>query len=166
MPCVAAAAFLLVAVPNGIAFGVVLLFDVEARTFTFGAELSGVDAVPLTLLFRLVDDQVAVAPFNAFVKRPFRLAPRPEIAVEGGLQLFAEVALYRRFGRGLQPTVEGRVHLDAVAVQVVRGAVCFGEYPVTLGVFRAEQFLQFCPQGFAEIRRQAFVVADFLVIQP
>ena len=85
--------------PDGIAFGVVPLFDVEARTFTFGAELAGVDAVALALLLRLVDDQVAVAPFNAFVKRPFRLAPRPEIAVEGGLQLFAEVALYRRFGQ-------------------------------------------------------------------
>ena len=75
------------------------------------------------------------------------------------------MALYRRFGRGLQPAVEGRVHLDAVAVQVVRCAVCFGEHPVALGVFCAEQFLQLCPQGFAEIRRQAFVVADLLVIQ-
>ena len=166
VPRVAAPAFLLIAVPDGIAFGVVLLFDVEARTFTFGAELSGVDAVALALLLRLVDDQVAVAPFNAFVKRPFRLAPRPEIAVEGGLQLFAEVALYRRFGRSLQPAVEGRVHLNAVAVQVVRGAVCFGKHPITLGVFRAEQFLQFRPEGLAEIRCQAFVVADFLVIQP
>jgi len=56
VPCVAAAAFLLVAVPDGIAFGIVVLFDVEARAFTFGAELAGVDAVPLALLFGLVDD--------------------------------------------------------------------------------------------------------------
>ena len=114
----------------------------------------------------MVDDQVAVAPFDAFIERPFRFAARAQVPVEGGLQLLAKVSLYRSFGRGLEPTVDGGVHLDAVAVQVVRGAVCFGEHPVTLGVFRAEQFLQYCPQGYAEIRRQAFVVADFLVIQP
>ena len=71
VPRVAASAFLLIAMPGGIAFGVFVLFDVEAGAFTFRAKLAGVDAVTLALLFGLVDDQVAVAAFDAFIKRPF-----------------------------------------------------------------------------------------------
>ena len=165
VPRVAAPAFFFVAMPQRLAFSTFLLFDVESRAFAFGAEFSGEDAVPLALFLRLVDDHVAVAPLNAFVEGPFRFASAAQIPVEGGLKFLAQVPLHRCFCSRLEAAINGGMDLDAIPVKVVLGSVCLGQHPFTLSVLRSKKFLQLRPQGLSEIRRQPFVVADFLVIQ-